>query len=68
VHQPQANPAPQIGARQRPKHMPNHIRARQLPVKAGVVIVGTPADIKPIRLGCKKIEHFLAGNEVGENS
>jgi hypothetical protein len=67
VHEPQPDPAPQVGARQRPQHVPNHVRGRQLPVKARVVVFGAPPDVKPIRFWRNEIEHLTAGNEVGEN-
>jgi hypothetical protein len=40
----------------------------QLAVESRVVILGAPADIKLIRFCGKKIQHFLAGNKVGEDS
>jgi len=49
----QPHPAPQVGARQRPKHF----RIRQLPVEECLrccrIIVGAPLDIEPICFGCK---------------
>jgi hypothetical protein len=68
VHQPQPDSAPQVGARKRPKHVPNHLRVGQLPVKARVVVFGAPSHVKPIRFWRNEIEHSIAGDEVGENS
>jgi len=59
---------PQVGARQRPKHVPDDLRVGQLPIKALVIVFGAPSDVKPIRFWRNEIKHSLAGNEMGENS
>jgi hypothetical protein len=51
--------------------MPNHVGLGYFPVerllRLGGVVIGTPADVKPIRFRRKEIQHLLAGNEVGED-
>ena len=71
VHQPQASPPGQIGRGKWPQHMPNHVGLGYFPVEGlvrlGGVVIGTPADVKPIRFRRKEIQHLRAGNEVGED-
>jgi hypothetical protein len=51
--------------------MPDHVGLGHFPVerllRLGGVVIGTPADVKPIRFRRKKIQHLRAGNEVGED-
>jgi hypothetical protein len=47
--------------------MPDHVRVGQLPIKARVVVFGAPSDVEPIRFWRNELEHFVAGNEMGEN-
>ena len=71
MYQPQASRAGQVGPGKRSQHMPNHLGLGYFPVECllclGGVVIGTPADVKPIRFRRKKIQHLRTGNEVGED-
>ena len=61
VHQPQPRPAPQVGAGQRPQHMPNHLGLGQLPVEGCAVEsssahhrISSQSDFRR-----KEIQHFV---------
>ena len=67
VHKSQPLAEPQVVTRQRPQHMPNHLRVGQFSIKRPVVLLRAPTDVEPTRLGRDEVEHLRTGSEVGEN-
>jgi hypothetical protein len=51
--------------------VPNYVGFGYFPVESlvrlGGVVIGAPADVKPIRFRRKEIQHLRTGDEVGED-
>ena len=48
--------------------MPDHLGVGQFAVEGVVVILGAVADVEPICLWRNKIQHLVAGDEMGQYS
>ena len=68
MHEPELGRHLEVGTRNGPQHVPDHLGFGQLPVERIVVILGAVPDIKPIRFWGKESDDLVAGYKMREDS